>query len=177
MGRNRQQMTSVLHTLDTAAGLESETERLGRVLAETSHSRSTWSDQEYGPIMLHQLSAPLGADLTLLFPQTEDTLTDDAPRSFEELLLHPSPPLPALILVKDFAKQLSRNARFAYPRPVAMMLYYASICAAWLRTGTRITNLSDAEIRKGVCWALKRSWLPASLKSLFESTRRRLHGA
>lgn len=152
--------------------LETEVGALGRFLKETSHSRTTWSEPDYGSILQHQLKAPLGADLAQLLANTEETLSDIPIRTFGELLLHPSPPVPALILVKDFAKQLNKNARFAYPRPVATMLYYASICAAWIRGPVQITNLSHSEILKGVQWALKQAWLPSPLKPLFEETRR-----
>lgn len=147
--------------------LETEGGALGRLLQETSHTHSMWSGPDYGPILQHQLNAPLGADLAQLLAHTEETLSGLSIHTFGELLLHPNPSVPALRLVKEFAKQLSENARFAYPRPVATMLYYASICAAWLRTRTRITTLSDSEIRKGLQWALKQAWLPASLKPLF----------
>ena len=165
--RNLKKMNPPFPSVATPADLESKANLFNQFLSETSHSHSAWSGQDYGPIMLHQLAAPLGPDLALLIAHAEETLSGVSIRTFGDLLLHPSPPVPALTLVKDFAKQLSENARFAYPRPVATMLYYASICAAWLHARTKITHLSETEIRKGVRWALKQTWLPEPLRPLF----------
>lgn len=148
--------------------LHKDVRSLGQILDETSSSESTWSVQDYGAILQHQLDAPLGADLAHFFVHSKETLSGIPIRTFGELLLHPHPPLPALQLVKDFAKQLIQNAQLAYPRPVATILYYASIAAARTRTATWISELPQKELMKGLRWARKQVWVSAKLRPLFE---------
>lgn len=148
--------------------LKAEARKLNGLMIETTHESVTWTDQDYGPMIEHQMNAPLANDLAQLIPDAGDTLAETPIRTLKELFSHPHPPASILRLVKEFAKQLRRNARFAYPEHVATVLYYASIAAAESRSHTAITNLPRQEIRKGYAWSRDQSWIPPELRRLFE---------
>ncbi len=137
-------------------------------MEETTHERVTWADRDYGPMIEHQMNAPLAGDLGQLIPDIRDTLAETPVRTFRELLLHPHPPASVLRLVKDFAKQLCRSPQYAYPEQVATVLYYATLAAAETRIHIAITNLPRSEIRRGYTWAHNRPWIPPDLSRLFE---------
>ncbi len=124
------------------------------------------SEAEHGAILRHQLDAPLAADVRQFFANTEEALSGVEQVTFRDLLLHPHPPLAALQLVKDFAKQLSRQSEYAYPKDVAMVLYYLCLAAAEVRANASITQLPRAEVEHGVRWVLDQSWIPDDLRSL-----------
>lgn len=149
---------------------QTEARILVNLMDETTSSHSAWRDGDYGAILLHQLNAAVVSDLTQLFPDVHlDQLYD---RSFRDLLLHPDPPIEALRLVKEFAKQLNHRAQLAYPQDVATVLYFASIAAAELRTGTVITELPRPEVLSGYRWAAHRPWISADIKGLFDEAVR-----
>ncbi len=147
--------------------LKSDALRLNGLFEKTARARAAWLDQDFGPILRHQLNAPLNADIPHLLPNIQDILSEVPNQTFGQLLLQSQPPIAVLTLVKDFAKRLSRHANNAYPQDVATALYYASIAAA-VRAGARITNLHPAELRRGFQWALNLAWLPVELKPLFD---------
>lgn len=119
-------------------------------------------------MLRHQLDASLHEDLSLVFRSARAALADVSIRTFGELLHHPAPPVEALRMVKDFAKQLHSQARHAYPEDVATVLYFASIAAAALRAGAAISNLPASKRHEGYAWARSRTWLPTELKPLFD---------
>jgi len=148
--------------------LKTEARILKGLMDETTHERVTWTDRDFGPMIEHQMKAPLAGDLGQLLPDINDTLSETPIRTFRELLCHPHPPASVLRLVKDFAKQLLRSSQYAYPEQVATVLYYASIAAAETRIQTKITNLPRSEIHKGYAWSRAQSWIPEDLRRLFE---------
>ena len=89
-------------------------------------------------------------------------------QTFAEVLHTPSPDAAALVSLKLFAKRLMDDPRRLLPEDVALVLYYASIVAALIRCRKRITELSDAELREGIGWALQRRWLDERTRGLFE---------
>lgn len=140
---------------------------LGGLLNKTTYVRLVWSEDDYGPMLRHQLDARLADDLRVSFPDEADTIAEAGGLTFGELLLHPRPPVGALRLVKTFAKRLNRQAHSAYPEDVATALYFASIAAARLHARVAITSLPRDALHKGWRWAAERAWIPDELKRLF----------
>ena len=83
------------------------------------------------------------------------------------MLEHPRPPLELLELTKQFAKKCRSNPDGPLPDDIASVLYLAAIAAAMTRCGARITKLGDVGMHHGLRWALRQSWLDASLRELF----------
>jgi len=136
-----------------------------------------WSAADMAAILRHQLNAPLRADLSATNPRAGKTLdtvsqAGPPPATFGELFAHPRPPLELLELAKDFGKALRRDASCGVPAGVATVIYYASIVAAQLRCGRRISDLDEAALRRGVDWALAQPWLDAAIRAMFEESRR-----
>jgi hypothetical protein len=135
----------------------------------------TWSPDELGAVLRHQLSVRLEFDLGDLRGD-EHSAADrsrEAARlswavNFGELLRHPNPPLDMLSRVKHFAKACRNQPNGPLPREVATVLYFASIIAARMRAGRRISELNDHDIRSGVEWSLSQPWNASSLRPLFE---------
>ena len=70
-----------------------------------------------------------------------------------ELLLHPSPPVDLLLLVKQFAKLAHHSLASALPHELLSALYHASSVAAMVRSGRRISRLTNEAMRRGLIWA------------------------
>lgn len=146
--------------------LDIRAQTLQGLMIRASKDCSAWDEQDLGPMLNHQLNAPLKSDLSMVFLNIQDTLQQVSDLTFGALLQHPRPPESALTLVKDFAKHLHREGEAAYPAKIATVLYYASIAAA-ARAGMKITSLSADKIREGCQWALTQTWLTPGLKQLF----------
>lgn len=152
--------------------LEEETQALAHALKTVSAAGGGWPCADYGPILSHQLGAPVGMEMRLWLAEADPALPPV--QTFGELLFQPMPSPRALLTVKRYAKQLMDENRFAYPRPVATVLYFASIAAACLQADVLISSLPPAEIRQGLDWSRQRDWIPARLERLFAEALRRL---
>jgi hypothetical protein len=158
---------------DSAAALSrSGPEPLAALLAAGEPPGGLWRPEEMAAIFRHQMAAPLLADLEGSAPPAARPLEalaagqDGLPRSFADLLRHPSPRLELLELVKDFAKANADHPENGLPKEIAAVLYYACIAAALLRLKARISKLSDADLRRGLSWAAEQPWLDEETKQL-----------
>lgn len=126
-----------------------------------------WQPDELADVLRHQLSAPLDP------PAASET----GPRTYAELLLTDAdPPTELLVRVKDWAKPMMgtspcdpMSAEADLPTAVAGVVYFATIYAALVRKGERITQLPDATVRQGGRWALAQPWLDDRLVPLFRA--------
>lgn len=146
---------------------------LGGEAPAGSRSGLKWSEADMAAIWRHQLDAPLLLDLGGLSVGAGATVASyaqsgGASRTFGDLIGHPQPPLELLQLAKQFAKAQRYCGQGAFPAETALVIYYASIVLALLRTGRRITEMTDASLRQGIQWALQQAWLDAKTRSLFE---------
>ncbi len=148
--------------------LRTEARKMNGLMNKTTCVRLAWSDNDYAPMLEHQLDADLRDDLAQIFPNAAGPLAGIEAATFGDLLFHPQPSTPALRLVKEFAKRLNENAWLAYPEDVATVLYYAAIVAAELRAHTAITDLPREEVLKGYRWSRDLAWIPAKLRQLFD---------
>lgn len=128
------------------------------ILQETRSAGNVWTEADFGPILRHQMNAPIG-----------DARSD----SFTQLLNRAQPDAGALRAIKEYAKNLRNDPSSGFPTPVATALYYAAIVAAQCRAGTRISELDDARLREGAAWALTQPWLTDDLRDLFTGFARR----
>jgi hypothetical protein len=121
---------------------------------------AAWRADELAAILRHQLDAHLAADLGEMPRRSEEV-------SFAQLLSEPNPPLELLERVKRFGKAHKSTPDGALPAEVATVLYFASIVAARLRCGARISELEDAALLEGMEWALAQTWLDERCAHLF----------
>jgi hypothetical protein len=154
--------------------------QLAELLARSDPEAPLWRPDELGALLQHQLCAPVEVDLGTLPPSAAQQLKglSDAEglllKSYADLFRHPRPPLRLLRLVKDFAKAASAAPAGPVPREVAQVLYYASIAAALVRWGERITSLDDEALRCGFRWVQRLSWAEAETTALMASAERRV---
>jgi hypothetical protein len=139
-----------------------------------------WRKEELGAILEHQLAAPIQFDMTRMdrrAGEQVDSLTSvggAAIRSFRELFEHPHPPVEMLQMTKRFAKACRSHRTGPVPRPIATILYVASIAAALVRCGRRITKLDEGPLGEAFDWALAQPWLDASTRDLLRQGREAL---
>lgn len=150
-------------------------DRLAKLLALGTHR-----PEELAAIYQHQMEQPVSVNLRALGTKISGKVravaevNDLLLRSFRDLFRHPQPPLELLGLVKEYAKLNRDQPESALPRDVATLLYYLSIAAALVRWGERISDLNDAELRKGLAWCRRQGWIDDSARELLASAAGKL---
>jgi hypothetical protein len=157
----------------SAAVNQSRAEKLATLMASGGESARLWRPDELAAIYRHQMSAPILVDLGAFDARTAARLRTLSEaqglllKSFADLFHHPAP-LPELLeLVKNFARANMDQPESALPQEIAAVLYYASIAAALVRLNTRISQLSGADLQRGLKWAGEQPWLDEQTKDLF----------
>jgi len=151
---------------------KSRPKSLATLLAAREERGRLWRPDELGAIFRHQMSAPVMVDLGAFDAATAVKLKmlSEAQglllKSFAELFHHPSPPVELLELTKDFAKLNLDHSESTLPNEIAGVLYYTSIAAALVRLDTRISQLKDADLRRGLLWAREQAWIDEETKGL-----------
>ena len=166
---------------DSAGTLsKSPPKSLAAFLAAREERARLWRPEELGAIFRHQMAAPILVDLGGFDPATAarlKTLTHAQSlllTSFLDLFLHPVPPIELLTLTKDFAKGNMEHPDSSLPNEVAAVLYYLSIATAFLRLDRRISQLSDAELKRGLVWAKEQPWVETPIRQLFDEALQKL---
>jgi len=157
------------------AVFKSGPKRLAALMTSEMERARLWRPDELTAIFRHQMSAPIVVDLGGFDPGTAARLKQLSEaqslvlKSFADLFHHPSPPLELLELTKNFAKANLDHPESSLPGEIAQALYYTSIAAALVRLDKRISQLSDADLRRGLLWAKGQPWTDESTKSLLQS--------
>jgi hypothetical protein len=166
---------------DSAGTLsKSPPKSLAAFLAAGEERARLWQPEELGAIFRHQMSAPILVDLGGFDPVTAarlKTLSNAQSlllKSFLDLFLHPVPPIELLTLTKDFDKGNMDQPDSSLPNDVAAVLYYVSIAAALVRLDRRISQLSDAELKRGLEWAKGKAWVEPRLLQLLDEAVQKL---
>jgi hypothetical protein len=158
--------------MDNAMLEKTDPSRLAGMLTPNGSDR--WRPDDRGPILRHQRSVRLEADLAVGDDRNDTPhLAPDGARrmwrmTFGELLDDAHPPAEMLLRVKRFAKACKLNGDGPLPPDVATVLYFASIVVARLRCGQRITDLDDDALRKGIEWARAQAWMDPATRSIFD---------
>ena len=152
---------------------------LARLFDLGDDARTDWLPDDLAAIWRHQLDAPLRLDLPAANPtatatiNTLDAAPQKLPATFQQLFAHPHPPLELLELAKDFGK-LHRQDPTLVPAGVATVIYFACIGLALWRCGTRITQLDDSAIQRGLTWCIAQPWLDDATRALLQKNLRHL---
>jgi hypothetical protein len=166
----------------SAAVFKSRANKLASLMASGGERSRLWRPEELAAIFRHQMSAPMAVDLGAFDARTAARLKtlSEAQRlllkSFGDLFLHPAPALELLEMVKDFAKANVDRPESGLPGEIATALYYASIAAALVRLDTRISQLSDADLQRGLRGTLGQSWLDDATKELLAQALAKVSG-
>jgi hypothetical protein len=167
--------------LDPLSHIESASPgKLAGVMGLGESPARAWRPEELAAVFKHQMAAPICVDLAGLGSGTAArvrTLTDATGlllKSFEDLFLHPNPPLELLVLVKEFGKRNRAGAGSVIPHELATMLYYLSIAAAMVRWGERISSLSAEEVGRGLEWCCGQAWIDSRSRELLRAARERV---
>jgi DNA-directed RNA polymerase specialized sigma24 family protein len=122
-----------------------------------------WSEPELRAIWLDKLeiSAPGSANAATL----------------GELLRAPSPPIESLKQVKELARSWACGEQEDVPAEVAWALYFATIAAAYVRHGLRISRLDDNMLRQGLETLGAIPWLDSGTCQLVDLALRKLNSS
>ena len=140
---------------------------LARILAQDQPEAALWEPQEMRAVWQHQMRAPIEADLAPIGSSPQEA-ADFSDKSFSEVLHHANAPVALLKSIKNFAKQMIKDAEDSQLKEIAAALYYTSYAGGITRHGQRLGGMSDPELRGGFEWALGRVWLDEKTKNLIE---------
>ena len=87
-------------------------------------------------------------------------------KSFAELFHHPAPPVELLEMTKEFAKLNLDHPESTLPSEIAAALYYTSIASALVKLDTRISQLKDEELERGLKWTSDQAWIDRDVREL-----------
>ncbi len=148
--------------------------RLARLFELDPENVLAWQEAEMAAVLRHQLAAPI--ETQAVTPAPADHVPAPPRQSgtptLAELCSLPCPPLAPLRASKDFAQAHLHHDRPDIPRAVAEVIYYLAIALARSRCGERITRLPDAEVARGIDWALTLPWLDRLTRETLAQARR-----
>jgi hypothetical protein len=154
------------------AVFKSRPKSLAALLETQSEKARLWAPDELAAIFRHQMATPVFVDLGGFDPGTAvrlKTLSEAQGlllKSFSDLFHHPFPPGELLKLTKEFAKANMNHPESGLPTEIINVLYYTSIAAALIRLDMRISQLKDADLRRGLLWAKDLAWIDDETKAL-----------
>jgi len=135
--------------------------------------RTADTDQQRRDLLLDHLASSLPPDRALLelLPKVLGHLCQQlrpfSGESLHTLLLDPKVDVLVLERIKDHAKELGTIATSELEREVALTLYFASIAAALLYHGTKISQHPWKHLEQSFRTLKSRPWIPADLVRLF----------
>ena len=133
---------------------------------------TTWPPDDSAAALRHQLDAELLPDLSVthaMSPQEIEAYLKsyEGPTRFGAQLTAANPSLFLLKAIKHFAKQVCQDPTNPLSHDSALVLYFGSIAAALTHCRTRISEMSDTEMRQGFDWARRQAGTE-SLQYVFE---------
>lgn len=168
--------------MDSTTGVfQSDPDRLEQLFLLALERHPDYRPEELGSILQHQLCTAVEFDLGSLDAGSRRLLEAAAAcgegggiRTFRDLFTHAHPPVQLLQLTKLFAKSHLKHPESPLPPEIATILYYASIITAWIRLNRRISELTPADLERGLVQLLSEPWLDQDLRHLFAEGRRQV---
>ena len=164
----------------SAAVFKSRAKKLATLMATGEERAKLWRPDELAAIFRHQMSAPMLVDLGTFDSRTATRLRTLSEaqglllKSFADLFHHPAPLIELLALVKNFAKSNLDHPESGLPGEIASALYYTSIAAALVHLDSRISQLPDSDLRRGLRWTEEQAWLDEKTKGLLAQALKKL---
>lgn len=153
---------------------KSRPKALAALLAAREERARLWNPDELAAVYRHQMTAPVAVDLSGFDAARAAQLKNLSEaqglllKSFGDLFRHPNPPLELLQVTKEFAKLNLDHPESILPNEIATVLYYASIAAAFVRLDAKISQLKDADVRRGLSWVKAQAWVDAETRALMD---------
>lgn len=166
----------------SAAMSKSRAKALAALMATSEERARLWRPEDLAAMFRHQMSAPMLLDLGGFDDRTAKklrTLSDAHGlllKSFGDLFHHPSPPVELLELIKNFAKANLDHPESGLPGEIASVLYYASIASALVHLDSRISQLPNADLERGLRSVAGQPWLDEKTKALLAEALKKLSG-
>lgn len=144
---------------------------LSELMGPLQTDATTWSVDDLGAILEHQLAATLQSELDL-FAKASDCTESEAGavlsaslcRTFEDMLASPTSE-EALRMLKEYSKAaMSENG--GLPRDVARVLYVTAILRARELGFGDISALPEARLEREARRCLTLAWLPERLRQI-----------
>ncbi len=154
---------------------KSRPKALAALLAAREERGRLWRPEELAAIFRHQMSAPVAVDLSGFDAVNAAQLRNVSEaqglllKSFGELFRHPNPPAELLEVTKDFAKLNLDRSDSVLPNEIATALYYTSIAVALVRLDTRISQLKDADLKRGMQWVRQQNFIDPETRQLMDA--------
>jgi DNA-directed RNA polymerase specialized sigma24 family protein len=153
------------------AELDQTTPRILAKMLEVSERREDlWDDEDLAALLRDELAQPLDTLLSqheaaqaVPSPPSSDV---PPPTTLGELLQHPQPPLQTLRAVKRLARRRINTDTSFLPPDINSAIYFATIAAALVHHGERITKSDDEVLRRGFAVMLDRPWLDGTSRQL-----------
>jgi len=158
-----------------------DSKHLAELIGLRNEGARLWSAEELGAMLRHQWNSLLDFDLGDVTPDAKATLvasrvnTSEPSQTFADLFRQPHPPVSLLKLAKEFGKRHRTDPESPLPREISTLLYYLSIVVALARCNERITELTDADLRKGIEWAIAQPWMDDATRALLQEGMKRMH--
>lgn len=136
-----------------------------------------WQPEELAVIFRYHMTAPVQLDAAdnllsaIPKPGLQHFVHGYERKSFGDLFTDSRTPLELLIRIKNAAKRSRLDTVGSLPPAIATVLYYTSISAALIRWDQRITNLDDMALRKGLDWAIAKTWIDDSTRQILVQGR------
>lgn len=131
-----------------------------------------WSSNELREMLEHQLATPLVSEQDRFAASAHcskdhviELIAESACQTFGDLLQHNAPPVAALKMVKDFAKEAMADGD-DLPRDVARVLYILAILRGQKLSGDRLTGLDDSIIVRETRRCLAFGWLSEHVRTM-----------
>jgi len=168
-----------LVTAVSVPGVPDLTAAAPRQLATLFKQAPLFSNEDLQAMLAHQLAAPLQFHQTELDQKLFAELArlraaGTAPETFGQLLTAPKPPVPLLVLLKDFAKAIISGHNDTLPDKLASVLYFTAISVAFARCDQQISQLNPPALRHGITWCLDQPWVADPCRQLFAEALARL---
>jgi len=161
----------------TISGPQTISDVLKQLIAFDADDRAIWPvdllRQQLRGQLLYELRQSDSSHQRVLAELTHST--QHPLDSFEDLLVHPHPPVELLQLTKDFAKLSYADRHSPLAPEVSLLLYYGCIVVAMIRCRQRISSLGDDDLRQGLDWAIRQPWVEDRMRKLLQEGMAFLH--
>lgn len=92
-------------------------------------------------------------------------------KPLRDILFDPSADIETIIILKDYAKKLSRQDTTDSDYAVAIAIYYAAIANAIVYHDKKITSHSNHYLLKFYSNMLEKRWLPGEIRTLYTKAK------
>lgn len=137
---------------------DNEAASYGDLLASALSPEIEWSEQDLRDILDHVLATSLTHLLVDVPVVPAETVGD--------YFSNPDASMDTLMRLKSFAKSCRSDLEGQLPKPIATVLYFASLAAAQVRHGRAETTLESEGLCEGYRWMTSCGWVSADLKTL-----------